>query len=271
MSRAYRARMEREAPTASAARRIGLRVALIAGGALVVALVVAVVLLGMRVGALGTAVAAARSPSPKPTASAAPTVAQLFRRAAPSVVLIRTQKDLGTGFVVTAAGSVLTANHVVAGATRITLTFADGGTTTATVASSDAELDIATLTPTSFPSTIVPATIGGGASAGAPVVAIGNPLGLTDSVSSGIVSGTDRRNGSGAGAMTGLIQFDAAVDPGSSGGPLLDAQGSVIGVVDSIADPGHDDAWAGIGFAVPIGAALGAGGGPGDGPGGPQT
>ena len=66
--------------------------------------------------------------------------------------------------------------------------------------------------------------------------------------------------------MSGLIQFDAAVNPGSSGGPLLNDQGLVVGVVVSIADPGDDDSFAGIGFAVPIGAALG--GGSGDGPGG---
>ena len=99
---------------------------------------------------------------------------------------------------------------------------------------------------------------------------MGNPLGLRDSTSSGIVSGLGRTSKTSAGTVDGLIQFDAAVNPGSSGGPLLDAQGLVVGVVVSIADPGGDDAFAGIGFAVPIGAALGGGGdGPGQG-GGPQ-
>jgi putative serine protease PepD len=69
--------------------------------------------------------------------------------------------------------------------------------------------------------------------------------------------------------LSGLIQFDAAVNPGSSGGPLLDAHGLVVGVVVSIADPGKDDAFAGIGFAVPIGAALAGSSGPGAG-GGPR-
>ena len=69
--------------------------------------------------------------------------------------------------------------------------------------------------------------------------------------------------------MSGLIQFDAAVNPGSSGGPLLNTQGIVVGVVVSIADPGDDDAFAGIGFAVPIGTALG--GGPGLGPAGVRS
>ena len=105
---------------------------------------------------------------------------------------------------------------------------------------------------------------------GGPCVAIGNPLGLTYSVSSGVVSGLDRTADTDHGKQSGLIQFDASVNPGSSGGPLLDAKGDVIGIVVSIAEPvGADDAFAGIAFAVPIGAALG-GGGPGGGPGGPQ-
>jgi putative serine protease PepD len=99
---------------------------------------------------------------------------------------------------------------------------------------------------------------------------MGNPLGLQDTTTTGIVSGLGRTSRTDTGTVRGLIQFDAAVNPGSSGGPLLDAQGFVVGVVVSIADPGKDDAFAGIGFAVPIGAALGGGGdGPGQG-GGPQ-
>jgi S1-C subfamily serine protease len=98
---------------------------------------------------------------------------------------------------------------------------------------------------------------------GAPIVAIGNPLGLTYSISSGIVAGLNRAADTDNGEYSGLIQFDAPVNPGSSGGPLLDAAGNVIGIVVSIADPGNDDAWAGIGFAVPIGEALGGTAGPG--------
>jgi len=86
-------------------------------------------------------------------------------------------------------------------------------------------------------------------------------------VSSGVVSGLDRTANTDAGRFSGLIQFDASVNPGSSGGPLLDAHGLVIGIVVSIADPDGRDAFAGIGFAVPIGAALGGGGKePGKGP-----
>jgi S1-C subfamily serine protease len=95
------------------------------------------------------------------------------------------------------------------------------------------------------------------------VVTIGNPLGLRGSTTTGIVSGLNRTTKAKAGSLSGLIQFDAAVNPGSSGGPLLNSQGLVVGVVVSIADPGDDDAFAGIGFAVPIGTALGGGPGPG--------
>jgi len=101
------------------------------------------------------------------------------------------------------------------------------------------------------------------------VVAIGNPLGLRGSTTTGIVSGLDRRARTKVGPLAGLIQFDAAVNPGSSGGPLLNSQGHVVGVVVSIADPGEDEAFAGIGFAVPIGTALGGDLGPGQG-GGPR-
>ena len=131
------------------------------------------------------------------------------------------------------------------------------------------------MTPKKLPEVVVPATLGGGVVVGADVVAIGNPLGLRDSTTTGIVSGLGRTSTTKSGkgkptSLTGLIQFDAAVNPGSSGGPLLSNQGVVVGVVVSIADPGRDDAFAGIGFAVPIGAAL-AGGGDGPGQGrGPQ-
>ena len=100
---------------------------------------------------------------------------------------------------------------------------------------------------------------------GAPVVAVGNPLGLADSVSAGVVSGLDRTARTAEGTFSGLIQFDASVNPGSSGGPLLDARGLVIGIVVSIANPAHEDAFAGIGFARPIGSALGGGAAPGRG------
>jgi putative serine protease PepD len=204
--------------------------------------------------------AAAKATTSSPTPTSSLTVPDIYQRVAPSVVIVRTSHDLGTGVIVADDGTILTANHVIASGGTITVTFADGTTATATVAAANPELDVATLTPAKLPEVVVPADLGGGADVGAPVVAIGNPLGLTDSVSAGVVSGLDRTTDTDHGKFSGLIQFDAAVNPGSSGGPLLDAQGLVIGIVVSIAAPDGEDAFAGIGFAVPIGAALGGGG-----------
>ncbi|HEY7486141.1 MAG TPA: trypsin-like peptidase domain-containing protein [Streptosporangiaceae bacterium] len=235
----------------------------VGGGTLVVVAVLAY-LLG---GGSGNGEGVAPRPSATPTPSATLTVPQVFRRVEPSVVVVRAGRSLGTGVIAAEDGTVLTAHHVVKDTKDVTLTFADGTKTKATVASSNPRLDIATLRPAKLPEIVVPATLGGPVAEGAPVVAIGNPLGLTFSVSTGVVSGLNRTTGDGD--PRGLIQFDASVNPGSSGGPLLDARGLVIGIVVSIADPGGDDAFAGIAFAVPIGAALGGGdgdGSPGDGP-----
>jgi len=236
------------------------------GTAAVVVLLGVIAVLATR---LADAPPAARAVTPRPAPTPASlTVPAIYQRLAPSVVLVRTAHDLGTGVIVADDGTILTANHVIAGGTAITVTFADGTTATAIVVGADPKRDIATLTPAKLPQVVVPATVGGGAGVGAPVVAIGNPLGLTDSVSAGVVSGLDRTADTSNGRFSGLIQFDASVNPGSSGGPLLDAHGLVIGIVVSIAAPAGEDAFAGIGFAVPIGAALGGGGvqGPGKGP-----
>lgn len=239
----------------------GPRATLIVAGALLAALVIAVGVLAFRLGGATTAADAAKhTPTPTPSATA-PTVAQLYRLVGPSVVVVETTKgELGTGVVATADGTILTANHVISGGGLIDVTFSDGTHALASVISSDPKTDIAALMPNKLPVPLVPATLGGGASVGAPVVAIGNPLGLSYSVSSGVVSGTNRAADTDQGKFSGLIQFDASVNPGSSGGPLLDGGGDVIGIVVSIADPGRDGAWAGVGFAVPIGAALGGGG-----------
>jgi len=233
----------------------------------VVVLLGVVAVLATRLADAPTAAKAA-TPRPAPTPTSL-TVPAIYHRLAPSVVLVRTAHDLGTGVIVADDGTILTANHVIAGGTAISVTFADGTAATAIVAAADPERDIATLTPAKLPQVVVPATVGGGAGVGAAVVAIGNPLGLTDSVSAGVVSGLDRTADTSNGRFSGLIQFDASVNPGSSGGPLLDAHGLVIGIVVSLAAPAGEDAFAGIGFAVPIGAALGGGGGQGPGK-GPQ-
>ena len=243
---------------------------LLAATALISALVVVIAALAFRLGATSKGSAdqpAASTPTPAATATPLP-VPNLYRRLVPSVVLITTSKgSLGSGTVVTATGTVLTANHVVSDGGSVSILFADGTKSAATIATSESKTDTATLTPAKLPEIVVPATLGGGVVVGADVVAIGNPLGLRDSTTTGVVSGLARTSKTTAGSVSGLIQFDAAVNPGSSGGPLLDAQGLVVGVVVSIADPGKDEAFAGIGFAVPVGAALGGtdGSGPGSG------
>jgi S1-C subfamily serine protease len=223
--------------------------------------------LAFKVGS-GSATSANRT-SAAATPAATPTplpVTDLYRQVVPSVVLITTSKgSLGSGVIVTDTGTVLTAHHVISGGGDITILFADGTKTSATIATAYPKIDIATLTPRRLPEVVVPATLGGSVAVGSDVVAIGNPLGLRDSTTTGVVSGLNRTTKTKTASLSGLIQFDAAVNPGSSGGPLLNTQGTVVGVVVSIADPGEDDAFAGIGFAVPIGAALA--GGPGQGQG----
>ncbi|MCO8272782.1 S1C family serine protease [Actinoplanes sp. TRM 88003] len=210
---------------------------------------------------------AAPSPSDEPL-----TVAQVYQALRPSVVLIKATgsgagADTGTGVIANADGTILTAFHVVEGAKSITIAYADGTESPAEVVTSSAAQDIATLKPGKLPETLVPAVLGGGAAIGDDVVAIGNPLGLTATTTSGVVSGLDRTlSRDKGGDIAGLIQFDAAVNPGSSGGPLLNDRGQVVGIVVALANPTDDGTFIGIGFAVPIGAALGAGEGDGRNP-----
>ncbi|MEV6866435.1 trypsin-like peptidase domain-containing protein [Streptosporangium subroseum] len=267
-----RAPQEADAAGAQGAVAGRARRSVVGGGALVVVALLAYWLGGSG----GNGEEAAPRPSATPTPSATLTVPDVFKRVGPSVVVIQAGKSLGTGVVAAEDGTILTAYHVVKGTSKrdaedVTVTFADGTKTKAVVASSNPKRDVATLKPAKLPEIVIPATLGGAATVGAPVVAIGNPLGLTYSVSTGVVSGLNRTADRTArdGDMNGLIQFDASANPGSSGGPLLDARGLVIGIVVSIADPGGDEAFAGIAFAVPIGAALGGDEGdgpPGDGP-----
>jgi putative serine protease PepD len=243
------------------------RGALVGCGLVIVALVVA--LFAVNSGPTSNKIGTAASPSPSARASTTPSVTDIYQQVGPSVAVVRTARGaLGTGVVAADDGTVLTADHVISDGSAISIVFSDGTKSTATVASADPKTDIATLTPATLPQTVVPATIGGNVQVGGQVVAIGNPLGLTYSVSSGVVSGLNRTADTDHGKFSGLIQFDASVNPGSSGGPLLDAGGDVIGIVVSIAEPAGADAFAGIAFAVPIGTALGGGGG-GDGN-GPQ-
>ena len=170
---------------------------------------------------------------------------------------------LGTGVVVNTQGDILTSLHVVDGSTNIRVSFSDGTESPASVRSADPDHDIAVLKPATLPEVVVPAVLGGGAQVGDEAFVVGHPLGLTGSLSTGVISGLDRSfplaNGR---TMGGMIQFDAAVNPGNSGGPLLNRNGQVIGIVTGLANPTGQDHFVGIGFAVPIGTAGGAAGAP---------
>ncbi|HZM82278.1 MAG TPA: trypsin-like peptidase domain-containing protein [Candidatus Limnocylindrales bacterium] len=204
-------------------------------------------------------------PSPSKSADRL-TVAQIYNKLAPSVVSIKATGSgtaTGTGVVVNADGAILTAYHVVEGAKTISVTFADGTVAEAEVAGAEPAMDIAVLLPAQLPQVLVPAVLGAsrGVGVGDDVVAIGNQLGLTLSTTSGVVSGLDRSiKGDGESPdLKGLIQFDAAVNPGSSGGPLVNARGETIAIVVALANPTDAGTFIGVGFAVPIGQALGAG------------
>jgi S1-C subfamily serine protease len=195
----------------------------------------------------------------------------------PSLVVIQTQAagpsgsasgTLGSGFIVDASGDILTSLHVVADAATITVTFADGTTSTAQVQTRAAAQDIAVLRPDQLPATVTPATLGNpnAVRIGSDAYVVGNPFGLTGSLSAGVVSGLDRsfQEPDGGPLLHGLIQVDAAINPGASGGPLVDRDGRVIGIVTGLINPTPENVFIGIGFAVPIDVAGGAAGAPQD-------
>jgi S1-C subfamily serine protease len=195
----------------------------------------------------------------------------------PSLVLIQSQApgtggkieySLGTGTIIDANGDILTSLHVVANAVSIHLTFADGTESTATVATKQPENDIAVLKPDHPPAQIFPAVLGNPNSmqVGDEAYVVGNPFGLYSSMSAGVISGFNRTFQPTNSNLTlkGLIQVDAAVNPGNSGGPLLNRAGQVIGIVEGIANPTDQDVFIGIGFAIPINIAGGAAGLPPD-------
>ena len=223
-------------------------------------------------------------PAEEPTPPATPeapqkemTAADAYEKIRPSVVLVRgspydgTEEvetkgsdSTGTGVVIVDSGVILTNLHVVEGAKRIRVIFADGMEVSAELIGARPEHDLAVLKAQSVPDDLEPATMRStaGLRPGEPVLAVGFPFGIGPSASAGVISGLGReyRSVEGKRILSNLIQFDAAVNPGNSGGPLVTNEGEVIGIVTGLLNPTEQRVFVGIGFAVPIENAAAAAG-----------
>jgi S1-C subfamily serine protease len=166
------------------------------------------------------------------------------------------ERGVGTGVVIVDNGTILTNLHVIHGARRIRVSFMDGTESEAVVLSTQPQNDLAVLRAKTIPDDLQPATMRSTAdlAPGDQVLAVGFPFGIGPSASAGIVSGLKRefRSPEGQQTLTNLIQFDAAANPGNSGGPLVTVDGEVVGIVTAILNPSHQRTFIGIGFAVPI-------------------
>ena len=198
-------------------------------------------------------------PLPSATARAAAKIA-------PSIVHVtgytRTKRGTeveqgeGSGVVIVDKGTILTNLHVVRGSRRIEVTFADGTTTDAVLVNAQPENDLAVLQAKEVPDDLKAATLRStdNLNPGEAVIAVGFPFGIGPSVSAGVISGLKREFESPEGkqVLRNLIQFDAAANPGNSGGPLVTMDGEVVGIVTAILNPTPARTFVGIGFAVPI-------------------
>lgn len=166
----------------------------------------------------------------------------------------------GSGVVIDEKGSILTNLHVIRSTDRWVVTFADGSKSGAVLQSVQPQDDLAVIKAKKAPDELKPATLAStrDLNPGDMVVAVGFPFGIGPSVSSGVVAGLKRefddpdRKPEDGGKMTNLIQFDAAVNPGNSGGPLVNRDGEVVGIVTALYNPTGQHVFRGIGFAVPI-------------------
>ena len=202
--------------------------------------------------------------------------AKAYKIIGPSIVRVRglaqdkngadMEKSVGTGVVIVDNGTILTNLHVVINAKRVQVVFADGLESDATITGARPEHDLAVLQARTIPDDLSAATMRSTAdlATGDQVFAVGFPFGIGPSVTAGVVSGLRRefRSPEGKRMLTNLIQFDAAVNPGSSGGPLVTAEGEVVGIVTAILNPTDQRFFVGIGFAVPIENAAAAAGVP---------
>ena len=205
------------------------------------------------------------------------TINEIYKRSAPGVVQVtstsvipssydpftnpfaplepQTQQSLGSGFVVDKAGHVITNYHVVQGARQVDVSFSNNESMRARLVASDPSSDIAVLKVTAHSRALTPLPLGNSDAlrVGDAVVAIGNPFGLDRTVTAGIVSALQRRiTAPNRWSIDHVIQTDAPINHGNSGGPLLNARGEVIGVNAQIETGGGSDGNVGIGFAIPI-------------------
>jgi len=176
------------------------------------------------------------------------------------------ERSLGTGVVIIDDGTILTNLHVVWGSRKIRVRFSNGHESYAKIINVQPENDLAVLKASSLPDDLQAATIRSTSDLqpGDQVVAIGHPFGLGPSISAGVVSGLNRefREPDGKRLLTNLIQFDAAANPGNSGGPLVTMEGHVVGIVTAVMNPTETPTFIGIGLAVPIENAAAASGMP---------
>ena len=187
--------------------------------------------------------------------SLAPVAAQV----APSIVTVlidsAEQSGLGSGVVLSADGLILTNNHVISSGGTVSVRLSDGRTVPARVVAADSTHDLALVQATGV-SGLSPATFAtdDSVAVGDTVLAFGAPLGLEGTVTSGIVSALDREVGTGTEQLTGLLQTDAAINEGNSGGALVDTAGNVVGINVAIATAGDQSTGnVGVGFAIPAG------------------
>jgi S1-C subfamily serine protease len=224
------------------------------GAALALAVAVTVgVLIGSQGPAAPLATAQAVQVQPAVALSApAGTVMAVAQSVGPAVVSVRTNQGLGSGVIYDPSGLILTNAHVVDGAQSITIGMVDGRHFSGTVVGSDSGFDVAVI---KIDGSNLPSAPLGKASelqVGEDVIAIGNPLGLDHTLTTGVVSALNRPVSEGQGSYNQpMIQTDAAINPGNSGGPLLDLDGQVVGITTLIAAPQGFPAQ-GLGFAVPV-------------------
>src|SRR3990170_5118405 len=218
-----------------------------------------------------TSDAADRSDGEASLSSDCLSAADIYERLRPAVVEITTttagdqsprappSQGSGSGIVIDGDGTVLTNNHVVAGADSLEVRFSDGPVASATVVGRDPGNDLAVVRAERDGQELTVAPLGDSAQVriGDPILALGNPFNLEGTLTQGIVSALDRTFAAGGNTrpIRNMIQIDAAVNPGNSGGPLINCQGEVIGVNTLLENPTGDNVNVGVAFAVPVSTA----------------